>query len=190
MLEEIAERIEIEPDFRNITVERKYTSDRTILAGSTVDWRYSDNWDYFKKGVRHFISALATNLSKPPVPIHLYVQKYDFHPFVDGYIKESDKGKVFDLLLSEISSTAPFDNGEKNEHYRENSSRSSGGIRAEDVLYLGDSENDNPAFRKARMSIGVRSDSRINPKLDCQYTINIDRLDRFLQKLKDKHFRQ
>jgi phosphoglycolate phosphatase-like HAD superfamily hydrolase len=37
-----------------------------------------------------------------------------------------------------------------------------------DGLYLGDSENDNPAFRKAGVSIGVRSDSRIIPKLECQ----------------------
>lgn len=37
-----------------------------------------------------------------------------------------------------------------------------------DGLYLDDSENDNPAFRKAGVSIGVRSDSRIIPKLECQ----------------------
>jgi phosphoserine phosphatase len=30
-------------------------------------------------------------------------------------------------------------------------------------MYLGDSENDNPAFRKADVSIGVRSDERLNP---------------------------
>ena len=185
-LEEIAKSIESEPDFRSIILERKYTYDRRILAGLTVDWRYSDNWDYYKKDIRHFISALVTNLSKPPVPIHLYVQKYDFHPFVDVYIKECNKGTAFDFVLSEISSTPPFDNGEQNEHYRENGRCS---IRAEDVLYLGDSENDNPAFRKAGVSIGVRSDTRIIPKLECQHVINFDRLDRFLQKLKDNHFR-
>jgi phosphoserine phosphatase len=36
-------------------------------------------------------------------------------------------------------------------------------------MYLGDSENDNPAFRKADVSIGVRSDERLNPILDCKY---------------------
>ena len=189
VLEDIAKSIESEPDFRSVLVERKYTSDRRILAGLTVDWRYSDNWDYYKKGVRHFISALVTNLSKPPVPIHLYVQKYDFHPFVDVYIKECNKGTAFDLVLSEISSTAAYDIGEKNEDYRENSSSSSGSIRAEDVLYLGDSENDNHSFRKAGVSIGVRSDSRITPKLECQHIINFDRLARFLRQLKDSHLK-
>jgi trehalose-6-phosphatase len=186
VLEDIAKSIESEPDFTSVLVERKYTSDRRILAGLTVDWRYSDNWDYYKKGVRHFISPLVTNLSKPPVPIHLYVQKYDFHPFVDVYIKECNKGTAFDLVLSEISSTAAYDIGEKNEDYRENSS-SRGGIRAEDVLYLGDSENDNHAFRKAGVPIGVRSHSRITSKLECQHIINFDRLARFLRQLKDSH---
>jgi trehalose-6-phosphatase len=189
VLDDIAKSIESEPDFRSVLVERKYTSDRRILAGLTVDWRYSDNWDYYKKGVRHFISALVTNFSKPPIPIHLYVQKYDFHPFVDVYIKECSKGTAFDLVLSEISSTAPHDIGEKNEDYRENTSSSSGSIRAEDVLYLGDSENDNHAFRKAGVPIGVRSHSRITPKLECQHTINFDRLARFLRQLKDSHLK-
>ena len=96
------------------------------------------------------------------------------------------------MVLSEISSTATaaYDIGEKNEHYRENSSSCSSDImRAEDVLYLGDSENDNHAFRKAGVSIGVRSDSRITPKLECQHTINFDSLDRFLQQLKDNHLK-
>ncbi len=190
VLEDIAKSIDSEPNFRSVMVERKYTSDRRILAGVTVDWRYSDNWEYYKKGVRHFISALLANLSKPPVPIHLYVQKYDFHPFVDVYIKECNKGTAFDLVLSEISSTAAYDIGEKNERYRKNNSSSSGSsIGAKDVLYLGDSENDNPAFRKACVSIEVLSDSRINPKLECQYTISFDRLARFLNQLKDNHFR-
>jgi hypothetical protein len=33
------------------------------------------------------------------------------------------------------------------------------------------------------VSIGVRSDSRITPKLECQHTINFDRLAKFLQKV-------
>jgi soluble P-type ATPase len=33
------------------------------------------------------------------------------------------------------------------------------------IIYLGDSENDNPDFRKADISIGVISDNRLNPKL-------------------------
>jgi phosphoserine phosphatase len=33
------------------------------------------------------------------------------------------------------------------------------------IMYLGDSDNDNPAFTKADVSIGIRSDDRLNAKL-------------------------
>lgn len=192
-LEKIAETIETEPDFRSIIVERKYTYDRRILAGITVDWRYSNDWDYYKRSVRHYISTLITNLFYQPVPIHLYLHKYDFHPFVDVYVTECNKGIAFDLTLSEIASTTTavaYDSGEQNNDNKNSSSNNDiGSIKAEDVLYLGDSENDNPAFGKAGVSIGVRSDSRISPKLDCQHIINFDGLVRFLQKLKDNHLR-
>jgi len=191
-LGEIAERIETEPDFRNIIVEGKYTYDRRILAGITIDWRYSNDWDYCRRSVRHLISALITNLSQQPVPIHLYLQKYDFHPFVDVYVTECNKGMAFDFTLSEISSSTDevYDNREQKKD-NENSINNNGirSIRAEDILYLGDSENDNPAFRKAGMSIGVRSDSRINPKLECQHTITFDGLAKFLHELKDNNLR-
>jgi hypothetical protein len=39
------------------------------------------------------------------------------------------------------------------------------------------------------VSIGVRSDMRINSKLECQRTINYDMLAKFPEKLKDNHFK-
>jgi len=179
-LEEIAKKIESEPEFRSIIVERKYTYDRRILAGITVDWRYSDNWDYYKRGVRHFISALVTNLSQPPEPMKLYLQKYDFHPFIDIYVIECSKGTAFDLVLSEISAPDNTGKGEKEDD------RNS--ICAEDVLYLGDSENDNPAFRKAGISIGIRSDARLNPELDCNYFLEYEQLSSLLVKLRNSDY--
>jgi hypothetical protein len=41
------------------------------------------------------------------------------------------------------------------------------------IMYLGDSENDNPAFRKADVSVGVKSDKRLNPILDCKYRTHL-----------------
>ena len=51
------------------------------------------------------------------------------------------------------------------------------------IIYLGDSENDNPAFRKVSISIGIRSDPRLNPKLNCDYVITLDELGSFLERL-------
>jgi hypothetical protein len=54
-------------------------------------------------------------------------------------------------------------------------------------MYLGDSENDNPAFRKSDISIGIRSDLRLrlNPTLDCKYMLDYSRLALFLKGLID-----
>ena len=52
------------------------------------------------------------------------------------------------------------------------------------IMYLGDSENDNPAFRKADVSVGVKSDKRLNPILDCKYVIVCD----FLERLRNDGF--
>jgi hypothetical protein len=39
------------------------------------------------------------------------------------------------------------------------------------------------AFRKSDFSIGISSDKRINPKLDCQYSIEHNHLSLFLKRL-------
>ena len=83
---------------------------------------------------------------------NLYIQKYSSHPFLDIYAVYCDKGMAFDLIASSILN--PEDNGEMS------------------ILYLGDSENDNSAFKKASISIGITSDKRLTPKLDCQYLID------------------
>ena len=56
------------------------------------------------------------------------------------------------------------------------------------IIYLGDSENDNPAFRKSDISIGVISDNRLNPRLDCTYSIEFKNLSAFLRRLVDNDF--
>ena len=54
-------------------------------------------------------------------------------------------------------------------------------------MYLGDSENDNPAFRKSGISIGIRSDARLNPMLDCKYMLDFNQLPLFLRGLIDNN---
>jgi hypothetical protein len=57
-----------------------------------------------------------------------------------------------------------------------------------DVMYLGDSENGNPAFRKSDISIGIRSDIRLNPILDCKYMLDFNQMPQFLRDLMDNDF--
>ena len=55
-------------------------------------------------------------------------------------------------------------------------------------MYLGDSENDNPAFKKSGISIGIRSHIRLNPILDCKYMLDFSQLPLFLRSLMDKDY--
>ena len=114
------------------------------------------------------MSSVVANLKKPPVPIvDIYLQEYSIHPFVDVYSTECNKGMAFNTVISELGYTT---------------------VNGKGTLYLGDSENDNPAFRKADISIGIRSDIRVNPKLDCSYFLDYEQLSSFLMKLRNSDY--
>ena len=82
---------------------------------------------------------------------------------MDVYSTKCSKAKAFDRIAEEI-------------YIKKN------------ILYLGDSENDNPAFRRADISVGISSDRRLNPKLDCNYLIDFSLLPIFLRKLYNNDF--
>ena len=168
VLEAIAEEVTSHREFSDLIVEHKHTSEG-ILAGLTVDWRHHliDDWSYYKGAINNLISRMVANLKKPPVPIDVYVQKYSTHPFVDIYGAECNKGMAFDTVISERTNIS---------------------VDGKAVLYLGDSENDNPAFRKAGISIGIRSDPRLKPKLDCSYFLDYEQLTSFLMKLRNNGY--
>lgn len=95
-LEAIAEEVTSNEEFSDVFVECKRTSDG-ILSGLTIDWRHlGDDWSYYSRGVTYFISRIAADLRKPPVPTDIYVQKYSMHPFMDIYSIECNKGTAFD----------------------------------------------------------------------------------------------
>jgi HAD superfamily hydrolase (TIGR01484 family) len=165
-LEAIAEEVNSCEEFSSILIERKHTSDG-ILAGLTIDWRHLSDWSYYRRGITHLINRMVANLKKSPVPVDIYVQEYSEHPFIDIYSIQCNKGVAFDTVISELAYASVDSRG---------------------TLYLGDSENDNPAFRKAGISIGIRSDVRVNPKLDCSYFLDYEQLSSFLMKLKDNGY--
>ena len=157
---------------KDITIEEKYTSDKQILIGLTIDYRHLENWQLFKENIEPSIreviqrtinANLSPNLSSKDRP---FIQKYSSHPFLDLYGIECNKGLAFDSVRSQL----------KQEE------------RGANVMYLGDSENDNPAFRKSDISIGICSDTRLNPILDCKYMLDFSQLSLFLRGLMDNDF--
>lgn len=169
LLSQLAEEIDLL--FDKVSVERKFTVDKKVLAGITIDWRNIDDWESFKVKVepqlRKTISEKQRKLAPQDRHDSIHIQTYSTHPFVDIYATKCDKVMAYESVLSLIT------NSERKEHR---------------VMYLGDSENDNPAFRKADISIGIRSDERLNPNLDCRYTLNFGKLAAFLKNLRNANF--
>jgi len=84
--------------------------------------------------------------------------KYETQPFYDVYPVVPDKGWALREMLKEF--------GVKN-----------------GVLYLGDSETDNPAFRASDVSLGVIHDETPLRALDCDYFVKFELVPDFLHAL-------
>jgi HAD superfamily hydrolase (TIGR01484 family) len=155
----------------DILVEEKHTSNKEILIGLTIDYRHLGNWQSFKENTESIISeriqssinANRPNLASKNQP---FIQSYSSHPFLDVYGMECNKGLALDNVLSQLEEMG----------------------RGTNVIYFGDSENDNPAFRKSDISIGIRSDTRLSPKLDCEYMLDFNQLPLFLRGLINNDF--
>jgi hypothetical protein len=140
--------------------------EKLIPYALTYCFRRRRGWSYYSSAVNHFIRRLVADLGKPPAPVDIYLEKYSAYPFVDIYSAECNKGMAFDTVISELACVS---------------------LDSKSALYLGDSENDNPAFRKAGICVGKRSDARLNPKLDCSYFLDYGQLSSFLMKLRNNN---
>jgi hydroxymethylpyrimidine pyrophosphatase-like HAD family hydrolase len=102
--------------------------------------------------------------------IHYIYRGYSTHPFIDIYSTLCSKEIAYDNIYDIVNKL----------HINK--------LENKKIIYFGDSENDNPAFRKADISIVIKSDERLNPKLDCQYLINFNQLPKFLLNLLKNEF--
>ena len=92
----------------------------------------------------------------------LYVVESSISPFANIFPMKVSKGDAFAKLRKEMKVPGP-------------------------VIYLGDSEADNPAFQLADISIGIKH-RRTVPELLCKYVLEFFELDSFLSKLIDAGF--
>lgn len=153
--------------FNDVSIDYKYTSNERILAGITIDYRHLEDWHSYKtklepllyKRIQQTKSQRSASISE------LYVETYSTHPLFDIYGIKCNKGSAFDSVIRLLD----IDKSKK-------------------IMYLGDSENDNAAFAKADVSIGVRSDRRLSSRLVCQYAVDFDRLPLFLRRLLHDNF--
>jgi HAD superfamily hydrolase (TIGR01484 family) len=173
----------LEKEYKEINVEKKFLKgQQNLVGGITVDWRHYSNWtadrEKYREIVKESVSIVLESASeKRRVDISkeklvsyaqsLFIQEYSTHPFIDLYVTKVNKGDAYELVTSKLSELSNLSGK---------------------IIYLGDSENDNPAFRKSDISIGVISDNRLNPKLDSTYFIEFKNLSSFLRRLVDNDF--
>lgn len=173
----------LEKNYRDLNIEKKFLkSKKDLLGGITVDWRHDSDWNRNKKVYEEIVKESISftlknpqqkgegNISKEKLDYYtsqLFIQEYSTHPFVDVYIAKVSKGEAFEIAASKSSQISD--------------------IRGQ-IIYLGDSENDNPAFRNSDISIGINSDDRLSPRLDCTYNIKFENLPTLLTRLVDNNF--
>jgi len=87
----------------------------------------------------------------------LYVVESEVSPFANVFPMKVDKGEAFEKLKKEMGVQGP-------------------------IMYLGDSEADDPAFQLAEVSVGVKH-RRVMPKLQCKYRIEFLELETLLTEL-------
>jgi len=151
-------------EFQEISIESKYNYLDGILAAISLDYRQIQKWEQYKTNIEpHVLNSIQQFVLS--LPNDLFVQTYSDHPFIDIYSMRLDKGQAIDAIFKLLNLS-----------------------KEQKVLYLGDSENDNSAFRKADLSIGIRSDERLKTKLDSDYLIQFNELRPFLQKLYAEDF--
>jgi HAD superfamily hydrolase (TIGR01484 family) len=92
----------------------------------------------------------------------LYVVESRISPFANVFPFEVDKGSAFVKLREEMGVKGP-------------------------VMYLGDSEADDPPFQIADISVGIKH-RRVMPPLKCKYRLEFFELEVFLSKLIDSNF--
>jgi hypothetical protein len=90
--------------------------------------------------------------------LNLGLIRYQKQPFYDVYAVAPDKGRALKEILNEL------------------------GMK-DGVLYLGDSEMDNSAFRASSVSVGVMHDETSLETLDCDYLVKFEDVPDFLNTL-------
>lgn len=165
MLEDLASVIS--KNFHDIKILKKYTHKEKLLAGVSFDYRHLIKWESYKMNIEpRIIDKIYEFLNINSLPPNtLNIQTYLTHPFLDIYSIDCNKGDV----VTDVRTLLNLGDNKN-------------------ILYLGDSENDNSAFRKADLSITIKSDERLNTKLDSHYSLEFNELSYFLIKLYKENF--
>jgi len=133
----------ISSKFKDLSIDRKLTFKSNLLTGITIDWRHLDDWNSIKKEVEPYIMKIVNDEINKKSQYTLFLQKYATHPFIDIYSTVCSKEIAYENIREIVNES------------------NINGLKNNNTIYFGDSENDNSAFRKADISIGIKSDENL-----------------------------
>ena len=151
--------------FKRVSLALKYARSQLTENGTEIE----EKQDTLRRTVAFCVDwrraenvAAATkeadNVATHCRQLGLRVARYETQPFFDVYPMLVDKGTALADLLEEM------------------------GI-ANDVLYMGDSEADNPAFERSTTSIGVIHEETSSKRLTCDFYVKFENVSVFLRHL-------
>lgn len=138
----------------HLTSDGAEIEDKQDSEGHTL--AFCVDWRHAKdpENARHDAERIATYCKT----LNLRVIRYEKQPFFDVYPFDPDKG----LALREMLNELVIKNG---------------------VLYLGDSQTDNSAFRASSVGVGVIHNESSSRALDCDYLVKFEHVPDFLNAL-------
>lgn len=158
-------RVELVEEAFDVALSKIDSADEIILerktTGNGILASFCLDWRlaHDKVKVRMKVKSFLAQCRK----MGLFVVESAYTPFADVYAVKVDKGKILLRLMKELGASRP-------------------------LMYLGDSEIDNPAFRRADVSIAIghKESSR---RLASKYYLRFEDLPRFLSDLLTANFR-
>jgi trehalose-phosphatase len=161
----VLKRESLEPRLTNISFAINYAKSHITSVGVEIEEKQDSeghtvafcvDWRRAKdpKKAKQEAEGVATFCKA----LNLKLISYEMQPFYDVYPVSPDKGWALQEMLNELA----VKNG---------------------VLYMGDSETDNSAFRASSVSLGVIHDETPLHTLDCDYLVKFEYVPDFLNAL-------
>jgi len=161
----VLKRESLEPRLTNISLAINYAKSQVISAGVEIEEKQDSEGhtvafcvDWRQAKDPDTAKQEAERLATYCKTLNLKLIRYETQPFFDVYPTAPNKGWALQEMIKELA----VKNG---------------------VLYLGDSEIDNSAFRASSVSLGVIHDETPLRALDCDYLVKFERVPDFLDAL-------
>jgi len=167
----VLKREDLEHKLRSISIALDYAKSQITISGAEIEEKQDSEGqtvafcvDWRRVSNPMEAKRRAERVAAFCRAARLRVIRSEGQPFYDVYPVAPDKGRALQEMLEELA------------------------LNNAGILYLGDSEMDNSAFKASTVSVGVQHDETVLDKLDCEYFVEFKRVPEFLNALMANNF--